>query len=250
MTSMAEDRMGQDYIFGRNNVLEALRSERQVDKLFVSETAGGSAGKIITLAAKKRIPIIKLPSSKFNSKFPEDNHQGIAAQAAVADYAQLEDIFSLAESRNERPFIIIADEIADPHNLGAIIRTAECFGAHGVVISKRRAAGLTASVAKAAGGALNYLPVVRVSNLASAVDEMQKRGVWIFCCDMDGEKPYYSEDYDCALALVVGSEGRGVSALLKKKCDFVVNIPMHGRVSCLNASVAAAVVMQEIAKNR
>ena len=216
MTSMAEDRMGQDYIFGRNNVLEALRSERQVDKLFVSETAGGSAGKIITLAAKKRIPIIKLPSSKFNSKFPEDNHQGIAAQAAVADYAQLEDIFSLAESRNERPFIIIADEIADPHNLGAIIRTAECFGAHGVVISKRRAAGLTASVAKAAGGALNYLPVVRVSNLASAVDEMQKRGVWIFCCDMDGEKPYYSEDYDCAFGTCCRQRGQGCVGAKKR----------------------------------
>ena len=240
----------QGYIFGRNNVLEALKSERQIDKLFISDTAGGIAGKVISKAAEKKIPIVKLPSGKFNAKFPEENHQGIAAQTAVVNYAELDDIFRLADSRNERPFIIIADEIADPHNLGAIIRSAECFGAHGVIISKRRAVGLTASVAKTAGGALNYIPVARVPNLVSAVEEMKKRGVWIYCCDMDGDRNYFEEKYDCALALVVGSEGSGVSALLKKKCDFVVKIPMRGNVSCLNASVAAAVVMQEIAKNR
>lgn len=247
---MTEKNIDCDYIFGRNNVMEALRAGRQIDKLFVSETAGGSAGKIISLAAEKRIPIIKLASGKFNSKFPEENHQGIAAQTAVADYAELEDIFELAQSRNERPFVIVADEIADPHNLGAIIRSAECFGAHGVIISKRRAVGLTASVSKAAGGALNFLPVVRVPNLPTVVDEMKKRGVWVYCCDMDGDRAYYDEAYDCPLALVVGSEGKGVSELLKKKCDFILKIPMKGNVSCLNASVAAAVVMQEIAKNR
>ncbi len=239
-----------DFIFGRNNVLEALRAGRQIDKLFVSDTSGGSVGKIISAALEKKVPVVKLPPEKFRQKFPGQNHQGVAAQAAVTEYAQLEDIFKLAESRNESPFIIIADEIADPHNLGAIIRSAECFGAHGVIISKRRASGLTSSVAKAAGGALNYIPVVRVTNLSSAVEEIKKLGVWVYCCDMDGDRAYYEEKFDGAVALVVGSEGSGVSTLLKKRCDVIVNIPMRGRVSCLNASVAAAVVMQEIAKNR
>lgn len=247
---MIEEKEFRDYIFGRNNVFDAIKSGRQIDKLFVSDTAGGSAGKIISAAAERKIPIVKLASEKFNYKFPKENHQGVAAQTAVVNYAQLDDIFSLADRRGERPFIIIADEIADPHNLGAIIRSAECFGAHGVIISKRRAVGLTSSVSKAAGGALNYIPVVRVPNLSSAVEEIKKRGVWVYCCDMDGDRAYFDEKYDCAAALVVGSEGKGVSELLKKKCDFTVNIPMHGHVSCLNASVAAAVVMQEIAKNR
>lgn len=247
---MSEENERSDFIFGRNNVLEALRSGRQIDKIFVSETSGGSIGKIISTALEKKVPLIKLPPDKFKQKFSGQNHQGIAAQAAAADYAQLEDIFKLAELKHEPPFIIIADEIADPHNLGAIIRTAECFGAHGVIISKRRASGLTSSVAKAAGGALNFMPVVRVSNLPAAVEEIKKHGVWVYCCDMDGQKPYYQEKFEGAVALVVGSEGRGVSQLLKKRCDIVVSIPMRGQVSCLNASVAAAVVMQEIAKNR
>lgn len=238
------------YIFGRNNVLEALRSDRQTDKLYVSESAGGSIAKILAVASEKKIPVMRLKPSQFDSKFKGENHQGVAAQLAAVRYAELEDVFARAESRGEKPFIVIADEIADPHNLGAIIRSAECFGAHGVVISKRRAAGLTPSVAKTAGGALNYLPVVRVSNLPATVDELKKRGVWVYCCDMDGDRTYYEQDYGGAVALVVGSEGSGVSELLKRKCDFVVRIPMHGSVSCLNASVASAVVMQEIAKNR
>lgn len=237
-------------IFGRNNVIEALKSDRQIDKLFVSEGGGGSIGKIISLASERRIPIIRMSSAKLDSKFPGENHQGVAAAVAVRDYASVDDILALAGSRNEPPFIIVADEIADPHNLGAIIRSAECFGAHGVIISKRRAVGLTASVEKAAGGSLNYLPVARVTNLASAIDDLKTKGVWVYCCDMDGQNTYYEQNYDGAVALVVGSEGSGVSALVKKKCDFVVNIPMCGKVPCLNASVAASVVMQEIAKNR
>ena len=238
------------FIFGRNNVIEALKSQRQIDKLFVAEGGGGSIGKIISLASEKRIPIIRMSTAKLDSKFPDENHQGVAAAVAVRDYATVEDILELASERNESPFIIIADEIADPHNLGAIIRSAECFGAHGVIISKRRAVGLTASVEKAAGGALNYLPVARVSNLASAVELLKEKGVWVYCCDMDGENTYYEQNYDGAVALVVGSEGSGVSPLLKKKCDFVVRIPMCGKVPCLNASVAASVVMQEISKSR
>jgi len=237
-------------IFGRNNVIEALKSDRQIDKLFVAENGGGSIGKIISLASEKRIPIIRMSTSKLDSKFPGENHQGVAAAVAVRDYATVEDILELAKNRGEAPFIIVADEIADPHNLGAIIRSAECFGAHGVIISKRRAVGLTASVEKAAGGALNYLPVARVNNLASAVEMLKEKGVWVYCCDMDGENTYFEQDYSGAVALVVGSEGSGVSPLIKKKCDFVVRIPMRGKVPCLNASVAASVVMQEISKNR
>lgn len=238
------------FIFGRNNVIEALKANRQIDKLFVSEGAGGSVAKIISMASQNRIPIIKLSGSKFDVKFPGENHQGVVAVVAVKDYATIDDILDLAETKGQKPFVIIADEIADPHNLGAIIRSAECFGAHGVVISKRRAVGLTASVEKAAGGALNYLPVARVTNLVSAIEDLKEKGVWVYCCDMDGSNTYYEQNYDGAVALVVGSEGKGVSKLIKSKCDFVVNIPMYGNVPCLNASVAASVVMQEIAKNR
>ena len=247
---MSEELRDSGYIFGRNNVLEALKSGRQIDKIFVVDSNGGSLSKIISVASDKRIPIIRISSQKLDSKFPGENHQGVAAVAAVRDYSTLDDVFSLAESKNEKPFIIIADEIADPHNLGAIIRTAECFGAHGVIISKRRAVGLTASVEKTAGGALNYIPVVKATNLAATIEELKERGMWIYCCDMDGDRTYYQENYDCSVALIVGSEGKGVSSLLKKKCDFIISIPMKGNVSCLNASVAAAVVIQEIAKNR
>lgn len=247
---MTTNKENTGFIFGRNNVLEAIKSDRQIDKLFIVENGGGSIGKIISAAAEKRIPIIRLSSKLFDSKFPEENHQGVAAVVAVRNYSSIEDIFTLAKERNEKPFVIIADEIADPHNLGAIIRSAECFGAHGVIISKRRAVGLTASVEKTAGGALNYIPVVRATNLSATVDELKKLGLWVYCCDMDGDRNYYEEKYDCPVALVVGSEGSGVSPLLKKKCDFIVRIPMRGKVSCLNASVAASVIMQEISKNR
>lgn len=247
---MSDNPKNDGYIFGRNNVIEALKSGREIDKIFVSESGGGSVAKIISLASEKRIPIIRISSQKLNIKFPGENHQGVAAAAAVKEYSTMDDIFELANARNEKPFIIIADEIADPHNLGAIIRSADCFGAHGVIISKRRAVGLTASVEKTSGGALNYIPIVKATNLSSAVDELKQRGMWIYCCDMDGEKRYYDDDYDSAVALIVGSEGKGVSPLLKKKCDFVISIPMKGNVGCLNASVAAAVVMQEIAKHR
>ena len=238
------------YIFGRNNVIEAIKSERPIDKLFVVEGSGGSLGKIISLASERKIPIIRLSSGKFDVKFPGQNHQGVAATVAVREYSDVKDILELANQRGEKPFVIIADEIADPHNLGAIIRSAECFGAHGVIVSKRRAVGLTASVEKAAGGALNYVPVAKVTNLSAEIDKLKELGIWVYCCDMDGDRNYFDEKYDSALALVVGSEGKGVSPLLKKKCDFVIKIPMKGNVGCLNASVAAAVVMQEIAKNR
>ncbi len=240
-----------DVIFGRNNVMEALKSERTIDKILVAgEHMDGSAKKIIAIAKERRIPVVTVGKQKVLQMFPGENTQGIIAYVAQKEYVSVEEILQLAHDRNEKPFIIIADEIADPHNLGAIIRSADAFGAHGVIISKRRAVGLTAAVAKASGGALNHVAVARVTNLAAVVDQLKENGVWVYGSDMDADKIYYDEKFDCALALIVGSEGNGMGALLKKKCDILLGIPMKGRVSCLNASVAAGVIMQEIAKYR
>lgn len=240
-----------DIIFGRNNVLEALKSDRTIDKILVmSENMDGSAKKIAAIAKEKRIPVVTAGRQKIAQMFPGENTQGVIAYVAQKEYVSVEDILEIAKERGEKPFIIIADEIADPHNLGAIIRSADAFGAHGVVISKRRAVGLTAAVAKASGGALNHMAVAKVSNLAATLDMLKDNGVWVYGSDMDAEMCYYEEKFDTALALVVGSEGNGIGSLLKKKCDILLKIPMKGKVSCLNASVAAGIIMQEIAKYR
>ena len=240
-----------DIIFGRNNVLEALKSDRTIDKILVSgENMDGSAKKIVAIAKDKRIPVVTAGKQKIAQMFPGENTQGVIAYVAQKEYVEVEDILRIASERNEKPFIIIADEIADPHNLGAIIRSADAFGAHGVIISKRRAVGLTAAVAKASGGALNHMAVAKVTNLAATLDMLKENGIWVYGSDMDAEKCYYDEKYDCAVALIVGSEGNGIGNLLKKKCDILLRIPMKGKVSCLNASVAAGIIMQEIAKYR
>ena len=240
-----------DVIFGRNNVLEALKSERTIDKILVAgENMDGSAKKIIAIAKEKRIPVVTAGKQKIMQMFPDENTQGVIAYVAQKEYVEVEDILAIAADRGEKPFIIIADEIADPHNLGAIIRSADAFGAHGVIISKRRAVGLTAAVEKASGGALNHVAVSKVTNLAAAVDLLKEHGVWVYGSDMVADKCYFEEKFDCALALIVGSEGNGIGTLLKKKCDILLKIPMKGKVSCLNASVAAGVIMQEIAKYR
>ena len=240
-----------DVIFGRNNVLEALNSERTIDKILVAgENMDGSAKKILAIAKEKRIPVVTVGKQKIIQMFPGENTQGVIAYIAQKEYVSVDDILEIAASRNEMPFLIVADEIVDPHNLGAIIRSADAFGAHGVIISKRRAVGLTAAVAKASGGALNHMAVAKVTNLAVTVDILKERGVWVYGSDMDAQKCYFDEKFDSPLALVVGSEGSGIGALLKKKCDILLKIPMKGHVSCLNASVAAGVIMQEIAKFR
>lgn len=240
-----------DVIFGRNNVLEALNSKRTIDKILVaSDNMDGSAKKIVAIAKDLKIPVVTAGKQKIGQMFPGENTQGVIAYVAQKEYVSVEDILSVAASRNEKPFIIIADEIADPHNLGAIIRSADAFGAHGVIISKRRAVGLTAAVEKASGGALNHMAVAKVTNLAATVDMLKENGVWIYGSDMDAEKCYYDEKFDAPMALIVGSEGNGIGTLLKKKCDILLKIPMKGKVSCLNASVAAGVIMQEISKFR
>ena len=237
-------------IIGRNAVSEALRSERAIDTLLVAKgERNGSIGRIIATCRDKGAVIKEVDKRKLDFLCGGGNHQGVAAYAASHEYAELEDIFSLAKERDELPFIIICDELEDPHNLGAIIRTAECAGAHGIIIPKRRSVSLTWAVSKASAGALEYMPVVRVTNLAATIDELKERGVWIYSADMDG-KTYSQTDFSSAVGLVIGSEGNGVGKLIREKSDFIVSLPMKGKINSLNASVAAGILMYEVARQR
>lgn len=237
-------------IIGRNAVSEALRSERAIDTLLVAKgERNGSIGRIIATCREKGAVIKEVDKRKLDFLCGGGNHQGVAVYAASHEYAELEDIFSLAKERDELPFIIICDELEDPHNLGAIIRTAECAGAHGIIIPKRRSVSLTWAVSKASAGALEYMPVVRVTNLAATIDELKERGVWIYSADMDG-KSYSQTDFSSAVGLVIGSEGNGVGKLIREKSDFIVSLPMKGKINSLNASVAAGILMYEVARQR
>ena len=240
-----------DLTVGRNPVIELLRSDRPVDKIMVlnSQRSTGSLLKIIAMAKEKGIPVKDVTGEYLDQLSAGLNHQGVAAITASYQYAELEDIFALASSKNEPLFIVIADEIEDPHNLGAIIRTAEAAGAHGLVIPKRRSAGLTAAVMRASAGAAQHLPVTRVSNLASLLEQLKAQNVWIYVADLQGEN-WCQVDYRGGVALIIGSEGKGVSHLLKQKSDVKVRLPMLGKVDSLNASVAAGIVMYEIARQR
>lgn len=239
-----------DVIIGRNAVTEALKAGRSIDAVWVARgERSGSMSKIIALASSAGIPVKEVSPAKLDAMSANGNHQGVCATAAVKEYASLEDIFALAQEKNESPFIIIADEIEDPHNLGAIIRSAEASGAHGVIVSKRRAAGLTFAVGKASAGAVEYLPVARVANIAQTIDKLKEKGVWVYAADMDGET-WCQANLTGGLALVIGSEGSGVGRLIKEKCDGVLSLPMNGKVNSLNASVAAGILMYEAARQR
>lgn len=239
-----------DVIAGRNAVAEALRAGRPIDRIYVRRgDRTGSVHAILRMAKEAGVAVKDVDARKLDAMCGGENHQGIAAVAAVHAFSEMEDIFALAESRGEPPFLIVCDEIADPHNLGAIIRTAECAGAHGVVIPKRRSVGLTAAVGRASAGAVEYLPVVRVPNIASFLDEIKARGVWVYTADMDGTD-WCQTDFSGPAALVVGSEGFGVSRLVKEKSDFIVSLPMKGRINSLNASVACGILCYEIARQR
>ena len=239
-----------DIIAGRNPVAEALRSGRSVDCLYIAKgELNGSVKVIAALAREKKIPIKEVDRKKLDQMTAGSAHQGVAAAASVKEYASVDDIFALAQKRNESPFIIVLDEIEDPHNLGAIIRTAECAGAHGIIIPKRRAAGLSFTVGKASAGAYEYVPVARVTNIAAAIDELKERGCWVYGADMDGQT-YCSCDLRGAAALVIGSEGRGLGRLVREKCDAVLSLPMKGRINSLNASVAAGILMYEFSRQR
>lgn len=239
-----------DLIIGRNSVLEALRAGRAIDSLLVARgERSGSIGRILAECREKGIVIKEVDAKKLDFLCGRGNHQGVAAYAAAHAYACVADLLALAQQRGEAPFLIICDELEDPHNLGAIIRTAEAAGAHGVIIPKRHAASLSFAVSKAAAGALEYLPVARVGNLATTLDELKKQGLWIYGADMDGT-PFCETDYSGPAALVIGSEGRGLGRLIKEKCDFIVSLPMKGKINSLNASVAAGILMYEIARQR
>jgi 23S rRNA (guanosine2251-2'-O)-methyltransferase len=239
-----------DLIIGKNPVLEALKSGREINKIWIAEgSQRGQMQSIIQLAKQAGVLIQYVPKKKMD-QMAEGNHQGVVAQVAAYRYYEVDDLFKKAEQSGEPPFLIILDEIEDPHNLGSIMRTADAVGAHGIIIPKRRAVGLTATVAKASTGAIEYIPVARVTNLARTVDELKERGVWIVGTDAKGEQDYRSLDGTMPLALVIGSEGKGMSRLIREKCDFLIRLPMKGRVTSLNASVAASLLMYEVYRKR
>ena len=239
-----------ELLIGRNPVAEALRSGRSVIKVMIAKgNTSGAAVEIIAKAKKAGVPVQEVERKKLDFMTGGASHQGIAALCAMKEYASVEDILALAEERGEAPFVIILDEIEDPHNLGAIIRTAECAGAHGVIIKKRRAAGLTYTAYKASAGALEYLPVARVTNIADTLDDLKSRSIWAYGADMNGED-YRKTDFSGGVALVIGSEGKGISRLVREKCDVIVSLPQKGRINSLNASVAAGILMYKIAEQR
>ena len=237
-------------IEGRNAVLEAFRSGKTIDKLFVLDGCQDGPIKSILREAKKTDAIINfVEKERLDRLSKTGHHQGVVAQAAAYEYAEVDDILEAARRKEEPPFIFILDEIEDPHNLGAIIRTANLAGAHGVIIPKRRAVGLTATVAKTSAGAINYTPVAKVTNIAKTIEELKKQVLWFVCADMDGTS-MYKLDLKGPIGLVIGNEGSGVSRLVKEKCDFVASIPMKGDIDSLNASVAAGVLAYEIVRQR
>lgn len=239
-----------EMIEGRNAVLEAFRSGKCVDKLFILDGCQDGPVRTIAREARKHDTIVKfVPKERLDSMSETGAHQGVIAQVAAYDYSTVEDILKKAEEKGEPPFIILLDNIEDPHNLGAIIRTANLAGAHGVIIPKNRAAGLTATVARTSAGALNYTPVAKVTNLAKTIEDLKKEGLWFVCADMGGTT-MYDLDLKGPIGLVIGNEGEGVGRLVKEKCDMVASIPMKGDIDSLNASVAAGVLAYEIVRQR
>lgn len=234
---------------GRNAVLEALRAGKPIDKIFILDGCQDGPIRTIVREAKKTDAVLNFVEKERLDQLTNEHHQGVVAMAAAYEYAQLDDLFRKAEEKNEDPFFILLDGIEDPHNLGAIIRTANLAGAHGVIIPKRRAVGLTSTVAKTSAGAINYTPVVKVTNLSKTMEELKERGLWFVCADMEGEV-MYRRNLTGPIGLVIGNEGSGVSRLVKERCDYIASIPMNGDIDSLNASVAAGVLAYEIVRQR
>ena len=242
---------GEGLIEGRNAVTEALRAGTALDKLYIAK--GDTDRTLARIAAEARragVVVVEADRRKLDAMSATHSHQGAVAVAAAAPYAPVEDILQIAADRGEPPLLVVCDEISDPHNLGAIIRTAECAGAHGVIIPKRRSAGLTAVVAKTSAGAVSYLPVARVPNIPALLKDLQKQGLWIFGAAAEGDRSLYEADLRSPAAIVIGSEGDGMGRLVRESCDFLVSIPMKGRISSLNASAAAAVLLYEALRQR
>lgn len=245
------DEYRNETIEGRNAVIEALRAGRALDKIFLAR--GESDKSLAYIAAKAKeanVAVVECDRRKLDAMSVTKAHQGVVAVCAAAKYSTIDDIFNRAAERGESPLIVACDEISDPHNFGAIIRSAECAGAHGVIIPKRRSAGLTAIVGKTSAGAAEHLPVARVPNLGAALDELKERGVWIYGTAAEGSSEMWKTDFSGSVCLVIGSEGEGIGRLVREKCDYLVSIPLRGKVSSLNASAAAAVLLYEIMRQR
>ena len=245
------DNQASDIIEGRNPVMEALKAERTINKILIaSGNKEGSIKKIVGMAKDAGIVVQYVDKQKINQISTSDNHQGVIAYVSAYDYMELDDLLKKIENKDGDAFIMILDEINDPHNLGSILRTADAVGVDGVIIPKRRAVGLTSVVAKTSAGAIEYVPVCKVGNIARTIEKIKERGIWVAGADMAGAADHYKTDLKGNIALVMGNEGKGISRLVKEKCDFLVKIPMVGDVSSLNASVAAAVLMYEVYRQR
>ena len=238
-----------EVIIGRNAVLEALKNNREIEKITIAKGAEGSVKQIVGKAKDRKIPVYYSEKARMDKAASGGAHQGVIAVVSDYEYCTVDDILALAEKRNEKPFVIILDGLEDPHNLGAIMRTAECAGAHGIIIPKRRSVSVNETVAKTSAGASEYMLCVRVTNIGREIDSLKEKGLWIGAVDM-GDTFYYDQDLTGAIGLVVGGEGSGVSRLVREKCDFVVSIPMKGRITSLNASNAASIMMYEVVRQR
>ena len=235
-------------VSGRNAVSELLKTNRIIDKIYVRKgTHEGSITVIVAKAIEKKIPVVEVEQKKLDFNSGGVNHQGIVAMAAMKDYVDVDEILNIAEQRGEKPLVVICDSIEDPHNLGAIIRCAECAGAHGIIIPKRHAVGITPAVYKSSAGAIEHMAIAKVSNIATTIEELKKKGLWIFASEAGGT-PYYETDFDCAAAIILGSEGNGVGKLIKERSDYIVSIPMYGKVNSLNVSTAASVILCHAAR--
>ncbi|MFC4075436.1 23S rRNA (guanosine(2251)-2'-O)-methyltransferase RlmB [Salinithrix halophila] len=243
--------MANEWVIGRQAVREALKAERKTEKLLLAEGSGkGPLGDLLSTAKKAGIPVQEVPRKKLDQVAEGENHQGVAALVAAHDYASVNDLFRRAEAKGEPPFFLLLDGIEDPHNLGSILRTADASGVHGVIIPKRRAVGLTSIVAKTSAGAIEHVPVARVTNLNRTAEELKGQGIWLVGSDASSPDRYDAVDYAVPLALIIGNEGKGISRRLRERCDFLVKLPMKGKVSSLNASVAAALFMYEVLRKR
>ncbi|MBQ6396522.1 MAG: 23S rRNA (guanosine(2251)-2'-O)-methyltransferase RlmB [Oscillospiraceae bacterium] len=251
MAEIEERELKNEMIEGRNAVIEALRAGRAIDKIFLAKgDVDKTLGHIASKARAAGVVVVECDRRKLDFMSATHAHQGVIALCAVREYCTVDDILALAAEREEKPFVIVCDEISDPHNLGAIIRSAECAGAHGVVIPKRRSAGLTAIVDKASAGAAEHMLIARVPNLPAALDTLKSRGLWVYGTAADGQSGLWDTDFTGPMALVIGSEGDGMGRLVRESCDFTVSLPMKGKVSSLNASAAAGIVMYEVLRQR
>lgn len=239
-----------EQIVGRNPVIEALRAGRTINKIVFAKGVTGSVKEIMALAKEQKIPVQEADRVYFEKIAPGLNHQGVVALVSAKEYVEVDDILNAAVERGEPPFILILDELEDPHNLGAVLRTAEAAGVHGVIIPKRRAVGLNSTVAKASAGAIEYVPVARVNNLVQTIEELKKKGCWVAGADGDAPEVYWQTDLKGPIAIVIGSEGKGLGRLIKEKCDFLIRLPMKGQIGSLNASVAASLIVYEVLRQR